>query len=53
MGTWLLVLVGIPLYIALVVTMMVVMFGVMYFLWRDICGGGQPVAAPVDDRIEL
>ncbi|HWS77279.1 MAG TPA: hypothetical protein VN205_02770 [Thermomonas sp.] len=52
-GTWLLVLIGIPLYIALVVTMMVVMFGVMYYLWRDVCGDGQSPALPTHDQIEL
>jgi hypothetical protein len=52
-GNWLLVLVGVPLYIVFVVGLMVVMFGVMYFMWRDICGGGAPVAAPSDDRIEV
>lgn len=51
-GNWLLVLVGVPLYIAFVVGLMVVMFGVMYFMWRDICGGGAPVAKAKNDQIE-
>ena len=52
-GTWLLVLIGIPLYLVLVVAMMVVMFGVMYFMWRDVCGEAPVADAPRDDRIEL
>lgn len=44
-GNWLLVLVGIPLYVAFVVGLIVVMFGVMYFMWRDICGGAAPAAS--------
>ena len=49
----LLALVGIPAYFACVVAMMVVMFGVMYFMWRDICGEAPAAEAPRDDRIEL
>jgi hypothetical protein len=48
-GLWLLFVVAVPVYIALVLTLYVVMFGVMYFMWRDICGGSdtstQAVAA--------
>jgi hypothetical protein len=51
--TWLLVLVGVPLYFAFLLAMMVVMFGVMYFVWRDICGDAPAPEAPADDRIEL
>jgi hypothetical protein len=29
----------IPLYIAMMLMMFAVMFGVMYYLWRDVCGG--------------
>jgi hypothetical protein len=38
-----------------VVGLMVVMFGVMYFAWRDISGdGGDGLPVPVrEDRIEL
>lgn len=51
-GMWLVVLIGIPLYCAFLLAMMVVMFGVMYFVWRDICGdaGGPPEVR--DDLIE-
>ena len=45
-GGWLLALVGIPAYFACVVAMMEVMFGVMYFLRRDVCEGGMPPPAP-------
>lgn len=48
-GIWLTLLLLIPLYAALVLVLYVVMFGVMYFMWRDICGGSdtspQTVAA--------
>jgi len=30
-----------PLYLAAIVVVYVVMFGVMYFMWRDVCGGQQ------------
>ncbi|HTL14970.1 MAG TPA: hypothetical protein VL251_07725 [Thermomonas sp.] len=50
-GAWLVVLVGVPLYLLFVLAMMVVMFGMMYYVWRDICGDGpQPI--PTHDRIE-
>ena len=52
-GAWLLLVVGIPLYLGFLLAMFVVMFGVMYFVWRDICGEGEAPAAPADDRIEL
>lgn len=54
-GNWLLVLIGIPLYIAFVVGLIVVMFGVMYFMWRDICGdgGSHASAASSDHGIEV
>jgi hypothetical protein len=29
----------IPAYIALLLVVFAVMFGVMYHLWRDVCGG--------------
>ena len=29
----------VPLYIAMMLLMFTVMFGVMYHLWRDVCGG--------------
>lgn len=33
-------LVGVPVYLLLVLAMVVVSFGVMYAMWRDICGDG-------------
>jgi sensor histidine kinase YesM len=36
-GTWLVVVLLIPVYIALVLVMFSAMFGVMYYLWRDVC----------------
>ena len=35
---------AIPVYAAFLVMLYVVMFGVMYFIWRDVCGGA--VATP-------
>lgn len=32
------IVIGVPLYLALVLAMIVVSFGVMYAMWRDICG---------------
>jgi hypothetical protein len=29
----------IPVYIALLLVVFAAMFGVMYYLWRDVCGG--------------
>ena len=40
-GMWVMFVIGVPVYIALVLVMYVVMFGVMYFMWRDICGGSD------------
>ncbi|HSD15855.1 MAG TPA: hypothetical protein VLC71_01170 [Thermomonas sp.] len=51
-GMWLLVLVGIPLYFACVLAAMVVMFGVMYFVWRDICGDPPGAGDVRNDLIE-
>lgn len=51
-GMWLLVLVGIPLYFAFLLAMMVVMFGVMYFVWRDICGEPADAGSLGNDLIE-
>lgn len=38
-----------PIYIALMIGIYVISFGVMYFMWRDICGDGV-AAAPAPDR---
>jgi hypothetical protein len=37
-GMWLVFVLAIPLYILMVLAMYAVMFGVMYHLWRDVCG---------------
>lgn len=37
-GAWLVFVLIIPLYIAMVLMVFTVMFGVMYYLWRDVCG---------------
>lgn len=51
-GGWVVAVIAVPLYLLFVVGLMVVMFGVMYFAWRDISGGG-PAAPAREDRIEL
>lgn len=38
-----------PIYIGLMIAIYVISFGIMYYMWRDICGDGIP-AAPVDAR---
>lgn len=35
----------VPVYIGMLLVMYVVMFGVMYFMWRDVCGDAPPVPA--------
>jgi len=45
-GAWLAFALGIPLYIGLLLAIYVVMFGVMYHLWRDVCGDGDVVELP-------
>lgn len=45
-GAWLMLLFIIPVYIALVLFIYVSMFGVMYHLWRDVCGGDAMAAMP-------
>ena len=37
-GTWLIFVLIIPLYVAMMLAFYTVMFGVMYYLWRDVCG---------------
>lgn len=44
LGAWLIVVIAIPLYLAFALAMYVVMFGVMYYMWRDICGDDSPFA---------
>lgn len=47
---WLVVVLAVPLYLAALLAIVVISFGVMYALWRDVCGdGGDDVAeAPAD-----
>ena len=42
-----------PVYLGMLLLVYVVMFGVMYYMWRDICGEQAAPEAPRDDRIEL
>jgi hypothetical protein len=42
-----------PVYIGMLLVIYVVMFGVMYFMWRDICGDAPAIDVPRDDRIEV
>jgi hypothetical protein len=43
------VLLVVPVYLALLVAIYVVAFGVMYYMWRDICGdAATPLASPAD-----
>lgn len=37
-----------PVYLALLVAIYVIAFGVMYYMWRDICGDAASPAAPTD-----
>lgn len=39
-----------PLYLALLLALHVVMFGVMYYFWRDVCGEGAPAR---DDQVAV
>ncbi|MGH8216400.1 MAG: hypothetical protein ACREPZ_12005 [Rhodanobacteraceae bacterium] len=48
-GAWLMLVLIIPVYIALVLVTFAVMFGVMYYLWRDVCG--DDTAHGVDQAI--
>lgn len=41
-----------PIYFAMILLMYVVMFGVMYFIWRDVCSDAPPVA-PRMDQLEV
>ncbi|KAB8198480.1 hypothetical protein FKV24_001855 [Lysobacter maris] len=40
----------VPPYLALLLALHVVMFGVMYHFWRDVCGDGTP---PRDDQVAV
>lgn len=52
-GTWLTLLLGIPLYMVVLLVLYVVMFGVMYFLWRDICAGDASPPVARGDQLEV
>ena len=39
-----------PLYLAFLVAMYVVLFGIMYFIWRDVAGTAPPIG---DHQVEL
>ena len=39
-----------PIYVVLILAVFAAMFGVMYYLWRDVCGGDPlPGIAPAID----
>lgn len=55
-GMWIAFVLGIPLYLIAVVVALVVTFGIMYFMWREICGGAAPSLpqqALPDNQVEL
>lgn len=44
----------VPVYLGMLLVMYVVMFGVMYYMWRDICGDDAPTAdATTGNQLEL
>jgi hypothetical protein len=43
---WLMFIVLVPLYIAMILLMITTIFGVMYHLWRDVCGDDAVAATP-------
>lgn len=46
-GVWLVLVLMIPFYIAVMLLMFTMTFGAMYHLWRDVCGDGiTPDMAP-------
>jgi len=47
-GAWLGIVIGLPLYLGFLLAMLVVGFGAMYHLWRDVCGGDDTAVVPVD-----
>lgn len=44
---------AVPVVLGLILLLYVVMFGIMYYMWRDICGDPPAPAAPREDHIEL
>lgn len=47
-GAWLILALGIPLYLAFMLAVWVVAFGVAYHLWRDVCGGAGDAQLPME-----
>ena len=47
-GAWLGFVIAVPLYLAFVLALIVVGFGAMYHLWRDVCSGRETPAMPAD-----
>jgi len=47
-GAWLMLVIAVPLYVGFALVAMAVMFGVMYHLWRDVCGDD---AAPATQAV--
>jgi len=45
-GKWLMLVLMVPVEIALVLAGFAVMFGVMYHLWRDVCGDAAVISGP-------
>jgi hypothetical protein len=43
-GIWIAFVIGIPLYFAVLIAIIVISFGVMYFMWRGISGDATPPA---------
>jgi hypothetical protein len=44
-GTWLMIVLIVPVYIAFILAVYIVMFALAYFLWRDVCAGDADSAA--------
>lgn len=42
-----------PIYFGMILVMYVVMFGVMYYMWRDICGSTPTDIPAHNDRVEV
>jgi hypothetical protein len=40
------------MYFAMILAMYVVMFGVMYYMWRDICSDAAPTPAAPADQLQ-
>ena len=43
----------VPVYLAVMLAVYVIAFGVMYFMWRDICADGATPAAGRNDQLEV